>query len=180
VMPGVIIALIWNFMLQADLGVVNQMLQALGWIDKPIVWFNEQLAMESVIVANTWKAFPFWLIMLLAGLQSISRDQIEAARIDGANRSRLIWHIKLPGLRPIFAATGVLTTIWTLNYFDLIYVMTKGGPGIATSTFPVYTYNLGFQMFRFGEAATMSIISMVLIFMLCIPYIRMMINNLKG
>ncbi len=179
VIPGIVVSIIWSWMLQADLGIINNVLMQIGLIKEPILWLSDKkLALGSVIAVNTWKAFPFWFLMLYAGLLSLPSELLEAAKIDGANELQLFWYIKIPHLMPVIAATGVVTTIWTLNYFDLIYVMTRGGPGTSTSTLPIYTYRLGFQFFKFGESAAMAIISLVVIVLLCIPYIKMMMPSL--
>lgn len=180
IIPGVVASLMWSWMLQADLGIINNILSGIGIISDPILWLGDKkFAMSAVIGANTWKGFPFWFLMLLAGLQSLPAEQIEAAKIDGATKWKIFIHIKIPHLIPVIAATGVITTIWTLNYFDLIYVMTKGGPGIATSTFPIYTYMLGFQLFKFAKSSAMAIISLFVMAILSAPYVRMMMKNIS-
>lgn len=173
ILPGVVVCLIWSWMLQADLGIINGLLRQMKLISSPILWLGDKkYALFSVIAVNTWKAFPFWFITLLAGLQNLPEDQLEAARIDGANGLATFLHIKLPHLLPVISTTGVVTTMWTLNYFDLIFIMTNGGPGRATSTMPVYTYLLGFQSYKYGQSAAMAILSLILMALLCIPYVR--------
>ena len=178
ILPGVVVSLIWSWMLQSDLGIINGLLRQTGLIDKPILWLGDKnMALFTVIAVNTWKAFPFWFITLLAGLQNVPGDQLEAAMIDGANGFNLFVHIKVPHLMPVISTTGVMTTMWTLNYFDLIYIMTNGGPGWATSTFPIYTYILAFQNYKYGKSAAMAILSLLLMAVLCIPYVRTVLRS---
>jgi multiple sugar transport system permease protein len=180
VLPGVVTALMWTWMLQSDLGIINYILTTLHMTDHNISWLGSpEMALGTLIFVNTWKAFPFWFLMILAGLQDIPQDQVEAARIDGARWFGVVRYIKIPHLMPIIGATGVITTIWTLNYFDLIWVMTKGGPLDATSTLPIYTYRLAFEFFNFGKSSAMAIISLVLISVICSPYLRAMLKTIK-
>ncbi|MFF2091422.1 carbohydrate ABC transporter permease [Paenibacillus sp. NPDC058174] len=179
VLPGVVTALMWSWMLQSDMGIVNDILRYLHLIDKDISWLGPDMALGTLVFVNTWKAFPFWFLMLLAALQDIPDDQLEAARIDGARWFSIVRYIKVPHLTPIIGATGVITTIWTLNYFDLIWVTTKGGPMDATSTLPIYTYRLAFEFFDFGKSSAMALISLVIIGIICSPYMRAMLRSVK-
>jgi len=180
VLPGVVTALMWSWMMQSDMGIVNHLLQSLHLTSHDISWLGSpHLALGTLIFANTWKAFPFWFLMILAGLQDIPADQIEAARIDGARWPGIVRYVKLPHLKGIIGATGVITTIWTLNYFDLIWVVTKGGPLDATSTLPIYTYRLAFEFFDFGKSSAMALISLVIIGVVCSPYMRSMLKSIK-
>ncbi|BBI31304.1 carbohydrate ABC transporter permease [Cohnella abietis] len=179
VLPGVVTALMWSWMLQSDMGIVNVILQFFHLTDHDISWLGSDMALWTLILVNTWKAFPFWFLMLLAGLQDIPNDQIEAAKIDGARWFNVVRYIKIPHLMPMIGATGVITTIWTLNYFDLIWVTTKGGPVDATSTLPIYTYRLAFEFFDFGKSSAMALISLVLIGVICSPYMRAMLKSIR-
>ena len=181
VIPGVVIALVFLWMLQSDLGIVNHVLWRLGIIDDNILWFgDERFALSTVILINTWKACRFWFLMLIAGLQNLPQDQVESARIDGARYPAILRHVILPHLAPIIAATGVITTIWTLNRFDLIWVTTKGGPLTATSTLPIYTYRLAFEFFDFGQSAALAVISLMVILIVASPYLRSTMKSLIG
>ncbi|MBW7455756.1 carbohydrate ABC transporter permease [Paenibacillus sepulcri] len=180
VLPGVVTALMWSWMLQSDLGIVNEILKSLHIIDHDVSWLSsEHMALGTLIFVNTWKAFPFWFLMMLAGLQDIPNDQVEAARIDGARWFGIVRYVKIPHLKSIIGATGVITTIWTLNYFDLIWVTTKGGPMDATSTLPIYTYRLAFDFFDFGKSSAMALISLVIIGIICSPYMRAMLKSIR-
>jgi multiple sugar transport system permease protein len=178
--PGVVTSLIWMCMLQSDLGVVNYLISALKITSQNILWFSdEKIALFSVIIVNTWKAVPFWFLMITAALMDLPRDQMESARIDGARYISVFYHVVLQHLKSVIVATCTLTTIWTFNSFDIIWVITKGGPLDATSTLPVYTYRLGFTLYNFGQAAAMSVVSFIIVAFVCAPYIRTMFNKIK-
>ena len=180
IIPTIVTGSIWQWMLQADLGILNIGLKLAGIIRDPVLWLaDEKYAMASCIMVNVWKGFPFWFIMLLAGLQSLSKDQIESAVVDGAPGWKVFFHIKIPHLLPIISVTAVLTTIWTLNAADLFFILTKGGPGIATTTLAYHSYLFGFQYYKFGKSATVSIISMFLVFIISLPYLRMTMRQLR-
>lgn len=178
VLPGVIVALMWRWMLQADLGVFNQLLIEVGLIDTPILWLSEDyLALPAAIIANTWKATPFWIIMLTAQLVALPDELVQAARIDGASNVQLIRYIKLPHLWPTVVSVGVLVTIWTFKFFDMIWIMTRGGPGVASTTLTVQTYRIAFENFRFGRSAAMGMITLFILMIFSIPYIRNVRNE---
>ena len=117
---------------------------------------NKALAMPSVIVATFWRGFPFWVISFLAALQNVSPEQYEAAAIDGANAWGRFRHITLPGIRHVVLVVLLLSTIWTTNGFDNIFILTQGGPSDATMTFPMLAY-FGLQSLKIGEASAVSV-----------------------
>jgi multiple sugar transport system permease protein len=178
--PGVVTALVWKFMLQSDVGIINFIQMSLGFSDENILFISDpKIAIFTLILVNVWKAAPFWFLMITAALQGKPVDQMESARLDGAKYPQVIRHIILPHLSPVIASTGVLTTIWTLNYFDLIWATTRGGPMNATTTMPIFTYRLAFEQFDFGRSAAMAVVSLILVCIVCIPYVKKMFGNLK-
>jgi multiple sugar transport system permease protein len=180
IIPGVVTALMWKFMMQADVGIINYLLMKTSMIKENILFLsNPSYALPSLIFINLWKAVPFWFLMITAALQSKPLDQIEAATMDGARYHHILGYIILPHLSPVIASTGVLTTIWTLNYFDLIWTTTKGGPMNSTSTLPIYTYRLAFEFNDFGQAAALAVISLVIVFLVCIPYVKRIFVDLR-
>lgn len=180
IIPGVVTALMWKWLLEAEIGVVNYLLLSTGIIHTNILFLADpHFALITLILVNTWKAAPFWFLMITAGLQNKPVDQIESATLDGAGYFSILKHVVLPHLSPVIASTGVLTTIWTLNYFDLIWTTTKGGPMNATSTLPVYTYRLAFEQSNFGQSAAMAVMTLIIVSIACIPYLRQMFSNLK-
>ncbi|HEX3982342.1 MAG TPA: sugar ABC transporter permease [Acidisoma sp.] len=153
VLPGVVAAILWRFMYDPQLGLINSILMRLG-IDGGGGWLADpSTAMAAAIVAAFWKGFPFSAVIFLAALQGVDHEQIESAKIDGAGSLRRLFDVVLPAISPIIRLNILLTSILTFNYFDMIYVLTRGGPLNATAIFPTRIYELGFGEFRFGEAA---------------------------
>jgi multiple sugar transport system permease protein len=155
----VIIALTWRWMFDAfpGRGFFNSVLLDLGLVSRPIAFMaTPEGAMASVVVANWWRGFPFFGVSFLAGMQSVPRDLYEAASVDGAGPGRRFWHITLPGLKHVIVVTTVLSLILTINDFNIIYVMTRGGPGTATQVFATYSYQVAFHQLRWGRGVTIS------------------------
>jgi ABC-type sugar transport system permease subunit len=156
----VIIALTWRWMFDSfpGRGFFNSVLIDLGLLNRPVALMaSPEGAMLAVIVANWWRGFPFFGVSYLAGMQSISRDLYEAASVDGASTWGRFWHITLPGLKHIIIITILLSAIWTINDFNIVYVMTRGGPGTATQLFATYSYDVAFNQLRWGRGVTISV-----------------------
>jgi multiple sugar transport system permease protein len=156
----VIIALTWRWMFDSfpGRGFFNSVLLDVGLLSRPIPFMaSPEGAMAAVIVANWWRGFPFFGISYLAGMQSIPRELYEAASVDGAGAWRRFWHVTLPGLKHIMVITVLLSTIWTINDFNIVYVMTRGGPGTATQLFATYSYEVAFNALRWGRGVTIAI-----------------------
>jgi len=156
----VIIALTWRWMFDSfpGRGFFNSVLIDLGVLRTPIAFMaSPEGAMLAVIVANWWRGFPFFGVCYLAAMQSIPLELYEAAAVDGAGPWRRFWHVTLPGLKHIMIVTLVLSFIWTINDFNIIYVMTRGGPGTATQVFATYSYDVAFNQLRWGRGVTVSI-----------------------
>jgi multiple sugar transport system permease protein len=111
--------------------------------------------------------------MYLAGLQTVPLDLLEASEIDGASPYQKFWYITLPVMRPIIVTTLLLTFIWTFNYFELIYVMTGGGPAERTHIFPTYVYDLAFKRFRFGDASRFAVLDFLFLLVFSLVYVRL-------
>jgi multiple sugar transport system permease protein len=171
VLPGVVAAILWRFMYDPQLGLVNSVLLSAGFVDRGVAWLAEpSIAMSSAVVAAVWKGFPFSCVVYLAALQTIDREQIEAATIDGAGPVRRLIDVVLPGMREVIVINFLLTTILTFNYFDMIWVLTRGGPQNATHIFPTKIYELGFGQFRFGEAAVYGVFSILVLALILTLY----------
>jgi multiple sugar transport system permease protein len=156
----VIIALTWRWMFDAfpGRGFFNSVLIDAGVLSAPIAFMATPAgAMTAVVVANWWRAFPFFGVSFLAGMQSIPRELYEAASVDGAGATRRFWHITLPGLKHVMIVTTLLSFILTINDFNIVYVMTRGGPGTATQIFATYSYEVAFNQLRWGRGVTISI-----------------------
>lgn len=171
ILPGVVAAILWRFMYDPQLGLVNSLLLQAGLIDHSIAWLaDSHTAMASVIVAAVWKGFPFSMLIYLAALQNVDQSQIEAATLDGAGPVRRLFDVTLPAIRDVVVVNIVLTLILTFNYFDVIWVLTKGGPQSATHIFPTKIFETGFGQFRFGEAATYGVFSILVLAVLVALY----------
>jgi len=173
VIPGVVVALVWQWLYQPNYGVLNDLLFRLGWLHERVAWLADpSLAMPSVIVANVWRGVPFFAIMLLAGLQAIPDDLYEAAWVDGASVTQRFWHITVPLLRPIIVVATATRVIWTFNYADLIVVMTNGGPANATQITSTYAFLQAYTVLDFGYAATLSVVLLLIMLVWTIFYLR--------
>jgi multiple sugar transport system permease protein len=171
VLPGVVAAILWRFMFDPQLGLINSLIMSMGVSDHGFAWLADtSTAMGSAVIAAVWKGFPFSTIVYLAALQTIDREQIEAATVDGASPLRRLVDIVIPGMRDVILINLLLTTILTFNYFDMIWVLTRGGPQNATHIFPTKIYELGFGQFRFGEAAVYGVFSILVLAILVALY----------
>lgn len=169
-LPGIVVATAWTFM-YSETGLINDVLGL--FVRNPPVWLTDpRFVMPAVIVAGIWKGTPFFFLMLLAGLQSVPREMIEAAQIDGAGRLRILVLVELPYIRNIVAVTSLLSVIWTMNYFDGIYLMTQGGPLNETNTLPIWIYNTAFGEFNLNEASALAVVLTVIVLILCVPALR--------
>ncbi|MFV0334826.1 MAG: carbohydrate ABC transporter permease [Tropicimonas sp.] len=172
VLPGVVAAILWRFMYDPQLGLINSVLIRLGLIEDNAAWLaDSSTAMAAVILAAVWKGFPFSTLIYLAALQSVDREQIEAATIDGAGPLRRLFDVTLPAVRDVIMVNVVLTMILTFNYFDMVWVLTRGGPQNATHIFPTRIFETGFGQFRFGEAATYGVFSILVLAVLVALYV---------
>jgi ABC-type sugar transport system permease subunit len=153
--PAFVAGLIWRWMYDDQNGLFNWALMNLGIIGAPISWLGDiHWAMPAVMSVVIWKGFPFFAIAYLAGMQAIPSEQYEAAEVDGASAWQRWLYITLPGLRHVMLVTGMLSLIWTANTFDIVFIMTRGGPSNATEVFPMLIYDQGIRNGRIGEAAT--------------------------
>lgn len=156
-MPAFVAYLSWKLLYAPQGGAFNMILIGLGLVDTHVDFLStREWAMPSVIVATFWRGFPFWVISFLAALQNVSQELYEAAAIDGAGPWQRFWHITLPSIRHVVLVVVLLSTIWTTNSFENIWLMTQGGPSDATMTFPVLAY-FGLQSLRIGEASAVSV-----------------------
>lgn len=152
----VAIALIWALMFNPSLGVLNYFLESLG-LPRSLWVAQANLAIPSLVLVDVWQWSPMIALILLAALQGVPVEHYDAAKIDGANSWQAFWRITLPAIRPAIAVALILRAIDALKTFDIIYVITEGGPGTASETLNVYAFKAGFSFFRAGYAATLLI-----------------------
>lgn len=170
-LPTAVAVLVWRWLFNDLYGILNYMLLAIGVIDKPVAWLSQMPnALISVVIVGTWKFFPFVVIAVLARLQSIPDALYEAARIDGASRWALFTDITLPQLAGVLAVVVLLRAIWDFKEFDVIYLMTGGGPGSATETLPILVYREAFQLLNFGKAAAVAVAMSLFMIMFFVIY----------
>jgi len=175
VVPGVIVSLLTLYMFNGEVGVINYTLKTLGFIQKFIPWFGStDHALWGLVVANTWNQTPFYMLMLLAGLQSRPDELMEAAKIDGAGMLGRFRYITLPHLSGIILIVTSLMVVWNFNNFDLFWATTQGGPVNATMMLSVYTYRQAFLSFRMGYASAISVLWLLGLLAFSTIYIRAM------
>ncbi|WP_246098397.1 carbohydrate ABC transporter permease [Saccharibacillus brassicae] len=178
VVPIVVAGMTWSWMLDPDFGIINYLLVKVGLLEQSYYWLGEMdTALLTVIFVNIWRSFPFFTISLLAGLQSVSRDTLEAAAIDGAGVRRRFFSIVLPQLKTVSVTIVFVHLIWTAINFDFIWVMTEGGPLYATETLPIQIYRYAMQDYNFGQASALA--SMMLGFMMIVFLINFMNTSRK-
>lgn len=174
VVPDVVAGIIWKWMYDPIYGALNDLLIKIGLLENPIEWLsNPKLAMTSAILVNLWRGFPFVMLILLAGLQSIPRHLYEAAAIDGAPKLQQFIHITLPGLKKMIVVALALDIVWEVRRFGLIQAMTQGGPGVLTEVLSTYTYKQYFKFFRFEYASAISVVMTIVLLLVSLPYIWM-------
>ncbi|MFD3513858.1 carbohydrate ABC transporter permease [Streptomyces sp. NPDC058657] len=172
-LPLIVSASTWSWMLNSDSGIVNAALGAVG-ID-PVNWLTSpSWSLTAVIIANIWIGVPFNLVVLHSGLQSIPESLYEAAALDGANAWQRFWRITFPLLRPVSAITLLLGLVYTLKVFDIIWIMTKGGPADSSATFATWSYQLGFgnALPAFGPGAAVGNLLVVAALVFGLVYLK--------
>ena len=173
IVPTVVIALIWRWIFNPEIGVVNYALQSAGLISQPIYWLSTpSMAMASTILLNVWKYTPFVVICVLARLQSVPLELYDAAKVDGAGVVRRFLDVTLPQLKEVLIVVIVFRTIWTFNKFEEIYLLTKGGPGTSTFNLAVYSFEQSMANLRLGVGAATGVVMMVMLFLGSIVYLR--------
>ncbi|WP_018690634.1 carbohydrate ABC transporter permease [Algicola sagamiensis] len=161
--PNYITALIWKGMFHQQFGVVNQLIQLFG--GNAVAWFdNVGSSFMTVLMTNVWLGFPFMMVVLLGGLQSISSDMYEAARIDGANRWQQFRYITLPSLKPTIIPAVILSVVWTFNMFNVIYLVNQGEPAGSNEILLTQAYKIGFEKYQYAYAAAYSVVIFAILF----------------
>jgi len=170
-LPGIVVALMWRLILNPDVGTLQIVTSFFGL---PVTDYLGQssTALVSIVFVAVWKGFAFWMLIILAALQGVPKDQVEAGEVDGAGPIRIFLNIYVPNMISVIRIGFILTSIWTFNYFELIFVMTAGGPAGASHTFPTIIYEQAFRRLDFGLASRFAAISVLIMSVLCIFLIR--------
>ena len=164
-MPEVVIALIFKWIMNPLYGLLNYGMQLLGLSEGGVSWLGDtKYAFISVVLVCIWKGYPLVMVNALAALQSVSTDIYEAAKVDGANKIQTFFRIILPSIKPVLATTLILDTVWWFKHYTIVYLMTMGGPGSDTSIVSIEIYKQAFDYFNFGKAASMSVV----VFFVCL------------
>jgi multiple sugar transport system permease protein len=169
----VVVGVMWRLIYDSNVGIVNPLYQALG-LQQPDVLAHNRSAFIAVVMVDIWEWTPLLFLIILAGLQSLPEEPLEAARVDGAGRIRVFFDHTLPLLRPTLLVAIVLRTIDAIGTFDQIYVLTKGGPGDATRVISIYAYNTAFLFTQYGRAMSMMVALLAFLLLLMVAAIRLM------
>ncbi|HUC92906.1 MAG TPA: sugar ABC transporter permease [Paenibacillus sp.] len=175
--------LIWKFMLNDQFGILNALLYRAGLIDTPqdILWLSDsKYSLLAVMIADVWLTTPFMMLVLLAGIQGIPASLYEAAHIDGADRSRRFWHITLPSLRPVIVVAVLIRMIDAARSFDIIWVLTQGGPNFSSSVLSTMIYNTMARYNQVGYSSALAVLFMILLLSVCGVFMMRLWNPNKN
>ncbi|QQO09487.1 carbohydrate ABC transporter permease [Breznakiella homolactica] len=172
-LSGFAIGLVWSWLFNGQFGIINDLLMKTGIINTPIGFLsNPRYAMASVIIANIWYGIPFFAIMLLAALQSVPRELYESAEIDGAGKPRQLFQVTIPYIQSTITSTVLLRFMWIMNFPDIIYGMTGGGPANATNILATEMINKIMKAYDFGQGAAVGFIIITILFVFAFFYLR--------
>ena len=172
-LPSVVIGLMWSWIYNPQVGLLNDLMLRLGLLQTAMPWLaNPDTSLYAIIAALVWQGFPFFAIMILAGLQTIPHSLYEAADIDGATDWQQFWHITMPALKSVLVTAVMLRIIWVANSIDVIYVMTGGGPGYATHTLPLYALKRTYASMDFGYGSALAVSFSLLLLGAIYVYLR--------
>lgn len=168
----VVVGIVWKWMYFED-GIINSLLRALHLVSRPIPFLsNPDIALYAIIVVTIWKASGYYMVLYLAGLQSLARELDEAAIIDGANQWQRLWYVTIPLLRPTITLVTVIASIGAMKVFGEIYVMTSGGPADRTNTLVYYVYKQAFTFLNMGYASAVAVVLFLFLIVLSVASIR--------
>lgn len=173
--PSIVIALSWKWILNGISGFLPNLLYSLGITSEVTPFLSEPTLVFGTLVAiNVWFGAPLIMVNVLSAMQTIPQDQYEAAQIDGARPYQTFWYITLRHIRVVIGLLVVLRTIWVFNNFDLIYLLTGGGPSDITTTLPIFAYKTGWGLKQIGMASSISIILLIFLLCICFLYFKML------
>ena len=171
--PVTVTAMMFRLLFSTNIGIINQALMALSLTDKPVDWLTSPgTAMFALITANIWIGIPFNMILISTGLTTIPRELYESASVDGAGRLKSFTRITLPLLKPTINSVLILGFIYTFKVFDLVYVMTRGGPVNKTQMLSTYSYKLSFNLFRYSDGAAVANILFIILLFVSLIYVK--------
>lgn len=172
VIPSVVVCIVWKWIYNADYGILNYLLKMLGLIKQNQLWVSDpQQVLKCIAVVYVWKIAPFVMIMYLSGLQSISEDIYESARLDGANWFQQVIYITLPLLLPVMRSVILVSIIWSLNSFVYVYSISGGGPARVSEIVQIFIYKTGIEQFNFQYSAAAANVFLVIVLVIAFIYI---------
>ena len=172
--PSIVIALSWKWILNGVYGFLPNLLIKLGLCSTAPEFLTGNLAFATLVFINIWFGSPLIMVNILSALQTVPKDQYEAAQIDGANTFQSFWHITVPHIRTVVGLLVVLRTIWIFNSFDIIYLITGGGPANKTLTVPIYAYNIGWGLKQLGRSSAVTVLLLLFLLIVCAQYFRLL------
>ena len=173
-LPPISVALMWKWMLNSAYGIVNYILMQINIIDIPIAWLsNLNTALPVAIFINTWFGFPLMTITIIAGLQSIPSEHYEVADIEGASGWQTFWNVTIPGIKQIVGIMIILRIIWVFNGFDILYLLTGGGPLRSTEALPILAYYTGWKSQLVGKTGAIATLLFLFLLLLMSVYFKL-------
>jgi multiple sugar transport system permease protein len=179
VVPQVVLVIVWKWMFNPKYGVINFLLSSIRLVPTDFSWFSSAtFGMSAILITTVWKQYPLALLILLAGMQSISKELYEAASVDGANPVQKFIRITMPGLRYVTTVLVLLLTVWHFGNFVIVWLMTQGGPANSTATLTIFTYLNAFKFDKLGFGATVGIIALLISLIFSGVYYRLFVRGL--
>jgi len=176
-LASVVVATVWSWCLNDIYGIINWVLMEIGILNEPVSWMtNKGTAMPIIILASAWQKFPVSSLILVAGLQSISDEVHEAASMDGANARQRFWRVTMPLLKPYIFLSLILRTTFAMRQFDLVWLMSGGGPAGSTELISTLAYKEGFTVFEAGYASALSVVLLLVTFVITAVHVKMLMK----
>lgn len=172
--PSIVLAFSWKWILNGVYGYLPNLLVKLGLCASPPEFLSGNLAFITLVLINIWFGAPLMMVNILSALQTVPRDQYEAAQLDGASPWQSFLYITIPHIRNVIGLLVVLRTIWVFNSFDIIYLITGGGPANKTMTVPIYAYNMGWGLKQLGQSSAVTVLLLIFLLLVCSLYFRLL------
>ena len=172
--PSIVLAFSWKWILNGVYGYLPNLLVSLGLCASPPEFLSGNLAFVTLVLINIWFGAPLMMVNILSALQTVPRDQYEAAQLDGATSLQSFLYITIPHIRNVIGLLVVLRTIWVFNSFDIIYMITGGGPANKTMTVPIYAYNMGWGLKQLGQSSAVTVLLLIFLLVVCSLYFRLL------
>ncbi len=179
ILPLVVISVVWRWLLEPNIGYVGYLLRSVG-LNSPSFFGNKALAFHTLVLINSWHFIPFGTILMLAALSTVPQSLYDAAKVDGAGAFQRFIYITFPMIGRTIWFVALLAFMWSFNTFDLIWLITEGGPADSTLTLPVYIYKLAFKMYNYGKASAASVVSTLILIAVAYAYFKVFSPKKEG